>query len=276
MAVDDFEQRVKDWFSSKKVRAFWVSALFLAAFFYVFYIFNSTGMSSPFATIMANLFVAVLGFSYMSTTKLHPHMMSFRSVGLANYFLMLGVLLMIWFFSQITSQWVVVNIDFNTYSMYQQLAESDMMMYMILTCVFAPIGEEILMRGIVFRVFYKAGYKLWFACLMSVLIFAAAHGTVVHLVMGLFIGLFFCFVYYYTGNIFVSILAHMIYNTICVFAGAMYVPGVFLNPVVFFGVDVLLIVFIFVWFKHVYDLKHRQPTSLSDVYSMECRKSDID
>ncbi|GAF39927.1 CAAX amino terminal protease family protein [Agrilactobacillus composti DSM 18527 = JCM 14202] len=87
--------------------------------------------------------------------------------------------------------------------------------YVVSVLVFLPIIEEIVYRKTIFGQLVPFTGKIG-AAIISALIFAFAHQDS-HILMYSVIGLFFCFLYNYTGRIWTSMLAHIIMNGIVFF-----------------------------------------------------------
>lgn len=85
----------------------------------------------------------------------------------------------------------------------------------VLTLVIAPIFEEFLMRG-VFYTCYKSFAGIFGASLATSLIFGLLHGTLTQGIIGFFAGIMFCFIFEATGNIWVCVLMHSLYNFLTV------------------------------------------------------------
>lgn len=78
------------------------------------------------------------------------------------------------------------------------------------TIIAAPIMEEILFRGFIFRPMYE--YNKIFGYIFSALMFALIHNTLMHLIVAMPMGLAFAFVYAKTGKIRYNIIMHAVFN----------------------------------------------------------------
>jgi membrane protease YdiL (CAAX protease family) len=82
--------------------------------------------------------------------------------------------------------------------------------------VIAPVGEELLFRGIVQNLFLKLNVKPWTAILVTALIFSIIHfnfnGFTSRFVLGAVLGL----AYYKSGNILVPIMGHVTNNLVLI------------------------------------------------------------
>ena len=126
-------------------------------------------------------------------------------------------------------------------------AASPWVMFFLAVLV-APIAEEIIFRGFLFKVLAPYGGK--FFILVSGLLFALFHVNINQIPMAFVMGVFFAYVMYRTGDIRITILLHFVTNlisSVSVFfleseTGTMAV-GIFMLAFMFVGV-VMLIVFL--------------------------------
>ncbi len=91
----------------------------------------------------------------------------------------------------------------------------------LLTCVVAPICEEFLFRGFIFRALYN-WRGLWPAALLTALVFGGIHAgsaPTVDLVPLAALGFALCLLYRYTGSLYPCIATHCLNN--CVAFGAL-------------------------------------------------------
>lgn len=80
-------------------------------------------------------------------------------------------------------------------------------------CVLAPIGEEMLFRGMVQQIFTRnMGPVVGF--LLAGLLFGAAHFQIHLLVSISFFGVILSFIYFASGNLVYTIIAHSLFNTV--------------------------------------------------------------
>jgi membrane protease YdiL (CAAX protease family) len=115
-------------------------------------------------------------------------------------------------------------------------------------CVLVPIAEEIVFRGIIQQIFTRnmggvAGF------VMAGLVFGAVHLNAHLLVSICFFGVFLSFIYYATGNLWYTIIAHALFNTTALlqltFSGASEATDLpfYLQDVRIFVVSAVLLVF---------------------------------
>ena len=89
--------------------------------------------------------------------------------------------------------------------------DSPGMMFVLSVCV-APVAEELIFRGLLYRALAPYGGKAF--VLISALLFALVHMNPPQIPFAFVIGLFFAYVMYRTGNVLFPILFHFITNLI--------------------------------------------------------------
>lgn len=89
-----------------------------------------------------------------------------------------------------------------------------LLLRVISVCIFVPIVEEFIFRGVIFS--YLRRYGTMFGVFASALIFGVAHSNPSQSVYALVFGLFSCFLTAVTGNIKTSVLFHAINNFISI------------------------------------------------------------
>lgn len=82
----------------------------------------------------------------------------------------------------------------------------------IATVILAPIGEEALCRGIIFRLAGKVSGKFWAANCIQALAFGIIHGNLVQGIYAFFLGLVFGYIYGKYHNIWCCMLIHAVVN----------------------------------------------------------------
>ena len=106
---------------------------------------------------------------------------------------------------------------------YQEMLESlikSPLTSMIQVCVFAPIIEEILMRGVVLGGL-KNSYGTVTALLISATLFALLHFNMVQTLSAFVCGIILGLLYIKTNSVFCCMIAHSGYNLIC-YVGMIY------------------------------------------------------
>lgn len=111
---------------------------------------------------------------------------------------------------------------------YADLSKADMTLSMIISLTAAPICEELVFRGCMYRFLSTLNKKA--AMIISSFIFAAWHGTIVHMYAAFFGGLLFCIIYNKTGKLRYTMLAHMIFNAVTAFISCFRYPVFMTSP----------------------------------------------
>ena len=121
-------------------------------------------------------------------------------------------------------------------------------------CLLVPVGEELIFRGLIQQIFTRnmggvAGF------LLAGLVFGAIHLNSHLLISISFFGVFLGFVYYATGNLVYSIIAHGLFNTVALIqltaSGTSDASGLpfYLRDVWIFVMSLVLLVYLLVKIK---------------------------
>lgn len=112
--------------------------------------------------------------------------------------------------------------------MLHKRTPSELVLNLIFISLFAGVGEELFFRGILQRLFIRAFKDPWAGIIMAAIIFSAFHlqfyGFFPRLILGIILGA----VYWYSGSLWVSILAHFLYDALIIVL-AYYDPGIIRN-----------------------------------------------
>lgn len=92
-----------------------------------------------------------------------------------------------------------------------QLSSWPLFIAFVSVTVLAPICEEMLFRGLIFN-FLASKVSRMFALLGSSLLFAAMHFHLDSFIYLFFLGVWLCVTYYKSGNIWVNIVVHALFN----------------------------------------------------------------
>ncbi len=92
--------------------------------------------------------------------------------------------------------------------------------YVISTCIFAPLGEEFVCRGVILGTLKKHGN--WWAILMSAMLFALIHMNFYQGPYAFLMGIVLGYVAVKTGSIWCPVIIHMINNTWSVIGELVY------------------------------------------------------
>lgn len=148
-------------------------------------------------------------------------------------------LVAVWFISSLTVTWLTLVLPDMFQSPYATV-DGDSALYLLVTLIVAPMTEEVLFRGILFR-HAKQVTNIVAAYLVTNVIFALFHGTMLHLYGALVSGIFFTMVYEYTGTISASVSAHAGYNLMVILLSRIGVPDVFFSTWVIIPLNILLV-----------------------------------
>lgn len=211
---------------------------FVFAFYYLLAFFVcSSGATGLSATIITNVIFSVVAFVYY---KFYINQQTDNDISTPALVVFAVLLAVIWFFSQVTAT-AVYNIFSDTaYDTYQSVTSSDSVLYVILTLVIAPVTEELFLRGIIYTRL-KIAFGGVTAYAVSALLFALMHGTLVHLFLGISTGLFFAFVYTYTGKLQYSIAYHSLFNAMSLVFTNVSAPDSLYSPIVFVSADFIIL-----------------------------------
>jgi membrane protease YdiL (CAAX protease family) len=92
----------------------------------------------------------------------------------------------------------------------------DLLLNLVLVAVFAGVGEELLFRGVLQRLFIKLFKNPWAGILVTAFIFSAIHlqfyGFIPRFILGILLGL----IYWYSGSLWPAIIAHFAYDAFAV------------------------------------------------------------
>ncbi|MBP7478413.1 MAG: CPBP family intramembrane metalloprotease [Chitinophagales bacterium] len=77
----------------------------------------------------------------------------------------------------------------------------------------AGIGEEMVFRGIFQRLFHQWSKNIHFSIVFSAILFAVFHGLIYNIFGIVIIGIIFGYIYYFTGNLWITIGLHILNNS---------------------------------------------------------------
>ena len=106
---------------------------------------------------------------------------------------------------------------------------SELLLNLLFIAVFAGVGEELFFRGIVQRLLIRSFKNPWMGIILTAAVFSAFHfqfyGFFPRLVLGIVLGA----MYWYSGSIWTSIIAHFVYDALIIVL--VYInPGMLENP----------------------------------------------
>lgn len=199
------------------------------------------GMTGSFVwqCVGAGFTLGVLAYRKTKGVEVSSYRLSRREI--ASFFL---ALFLLWFTGQGLSYAILQTMGDSLFSSYQDTVLADPSLYLLLSLVIAPIAEEGIFRGFLYRTFRNAfGHPLVFAILVS-LVFGLSHGTFVHLYIGFSLSLLSIICYEVTGRLFYSILLHSFHNFLAMTISSLLpvfpifssLPIMTILSMVFFGV----------------------------------------
>lgn len=106
----------------------------------------------------------------------------------------------------------VLHIDLSTPDFSFTSKISDNVTLVIMTCIIAPIFEELLFRGFILSSLKRYGDK--FAILTTSLLFAMLHGNFIQAIPTFVMSLFLCYIVIKTNSLYSSIIIHFFNNTV--------------------------------------------------------------
>lgn len=101
-----------------------------------------------------------------------------------------------------------------THALLQGTTPSDLTIHLLLVALLPAVVEELLFRGIVMRFSYSNTRSVPMAILFSAAIFALAHRSVYNFVPIMLMGVLLGYLYYATGSLLPSMLAHFLNNAL--------------------------------------------------------------
>lgn len=135
--------------------------------------------------------------------------------------LVLAALVGTWFVSTVTVVWL--ESSFPTIFPSPTEAVGDSSLYVVLSVLVAPVAEEVLFRGILFR-HARQVMPVFAAYFVTNFVFALFHGTMIHMYGAVVAGILFTLVYHYTGMLSGAVAVHFGYNFLTVILSHVSLP----------------------------------------------------
>lgn len=134
------------------------------------------------------------------------------------------VTFLIWILSQTTASYLYqVFGDGSFDALSKQNSSADATLLVIQTLILAPVAEEMLCRGLLYKE-WRRSFGMVFSGVLSSLVFAIMHGTLVHLPGAFLMGLICVLSYEYTKKIKYPIGVHILYNSLSIFLAGISLP----------------------------------------------------
>lgn len=208
------------------------------------------GMDPVLATVLVDF--AVAGLCGVYVYRYEPRVKGDGNslTGVPMKYMMWVMLVAVWLFGQVTAAYVLEKTGDANFMEYQSAlsGEASVWLSVLLTLVAAPLCEEMMLRGLVQDCWSRI--NPWFGVLGSTVVFSMMHGTLVHLPSTFLMGLMAAVVYASTGRIWLSVALHVGYNSAASILGKLSIPEVMFEPAVFVTVDVLLVVWMLLEYRH--------------------------
>lgn len=100
------------------------------------------------------------------------------------------------------------------HAMMKGSSVQDLLIHLLLFAALPALGEEFLFRGVIMRLSYSNSRNIHFAILVSAAIFGIAHGSVYNYLPIMLMGVLLGYIYYLSGSIWLSVLAHFLNNSL--------------------------------------------------------------
>ncbi len=151
---------------------------------------------------------------------------------------------------------------------------TDLLLNLICVAGFAAVGEELLFRGLAQRLLIRMFKSPWAGIIIAAILFSAFHfqfyGFIPRLALGILLGL----VYWYSGSLWTSILAHFVYDAFLIILLYIYPEKIheekalnFSNIALTATISFLLVALLVIW------MKKRSATTYDKVYSGDGAKN---
>lgn len=191
------------------------------------------GMTAMFGAIIATiasnlvLIVGTLLVIYLDSKFRDSYYISNKDLNKSSQDIGFSYVLifLLWFFGQFVFLWVYKNIGDSLYSnnYTSSFNDSPSLIWTLLLILFvAPIAEELVFRYLLFgRLLFKQDFapswlKYISLILLSTLLFGFIHGTMMHQIVVLPLGLLLCLLMYKTNRIIFPILGHILFNSMSI------------------------------------------------------------
>lgn len=201
-----------------------IALLFVMIYAAFSFLWIMTGMDSISATIWTDatmtVLIAVCLFANVPWCQMS---LTLKKISRSQLLYILALMLVVWLATQSVSLWFVDN---GFYTPHGNGESTNAVMYVLLSVIVAPFVEELLMRGILFTNI-SSDFNVIVGSVVSSLIFAALHGTMIHLITAFVCGMMFAYVYMATRSLLYSICVHATYNALSIVTTGMSVPAVF-------------------------------------------------
>ena len=155
---------------------------------------------------------------------------------------------------------------------------SELITNLIFISLFAGIGEEIFFRGILQRLFIRAFKNPWMGIVLTAALFSAFHLQFFGFFPRLFLGIVLGAIYWYSGSLWMAILAHFFYDGSIIVA-AYFSPSIVQQSdqsiINSSGLGVMALISMALTIFILWKMKENSSASYAEVYSGD-KPSDLD
>lgn len=175
-------------------------------------------IASDLVLIIGTLLIIYLDSKFRDSYYICTRDLNKSSQDIGFSYVLIGLL---WFFGQFVFLWVYKNIGDNLYSNNYSSSFNDspsLIWSLLLILIVAPIAEELIFRYLLFgRLLFKnhcepSWLRYLSLILLSTVLFGFIHGTMMHQIVVLPLGLLLCLLMYKTNRIIFPILGHILFN----------------------------------------------------------------
>ena len=101
----------------------------------------------------------------------------------------------------------------------------ELLLALLIIAVLPAVGEEIVFRGLIQNELYRGTYNIHVAIWIAAVLFSAIHMQFYGFLPRLLLGALFGYLYYWSGNLTLAIIAHFVNNAVSVIALYFYQRG---------------------------------------------------
>lgn len=101
-----------------------------------------------------------------------------------------------------------------------------LMINLIIIAFLASLGEELLFRGVILKLFIQLFRNIHLAVILSALLFSALHLQFYGFLPRMLLGIFFGYIFIWSGSLWIPIVLHFVFNGISIVAAYLYETGV--------------------------------------------------
>ncbi len=133
-------------------------------------------------------------------------------------------------------------------AVYESIMNKPVLMIIILNCAIYPIAEELLFRGLIYRLLLRRRFKMFSAAFISSVLFGLYHGNVVQFVYAFIMGILFSFLLELSGNLVIPVISHIANNVLALIVSYGIMDIIYNNKKNLTVMVIILIVITIYWF----------------------------